>query len=78
MNKEVDVFVYNSWRLDFGLALHSFDPFLRATRDLVDICVASQRDARIVFVSSMSSVEGLALTGQTVPEAQVDDPMAAM
>lgn len=74
----VSVVVYNSWRLDFGLAIHSFDPFLRATRDLVELSVGSQRNMRIVFVSSISSVDGLALTGSTVPEAPVEDPLAAM
>lgn len=76
--KNVDAIVYNAWRLDFGLAIHSFDPFLRATRDLVDLSAASQRRPRIVFVSSMSAVENLALTGSTVPEAPVEDPLAAM
>ena len=75
---EVGVIVYNAWRLDFGLAIHSFDPFLRTTRELVDLSVASQHGLRIVFVSSLSSVEGLALTGSTVPEAPVEDPLAAM
>lgn len=75
---EVDVVLYNAWRLDFGLALHSFDPFLRATRDLVDLALSSPRGLRIVFVSSTSSVAGLLGAGQTVPEAPVDDPTAAM
>lgn len=76
--KEVDAVVYNSWRLDFGLALHSFDPFLRSARDLIELSMESQRNLRIVFVSSMSSVENLALTESTVPEAPVDDPLAAL
>lgn len=75
---EADVVVYNSWRLDLGLAIHSFDPFLRATRDLIDLSVQSQRSMRIVFVSSMSSVQGLAITGATVPETPVEDPLAAL
>ncbi|KAJ4385395.1 hypothetical protein N0V93_009823 [Gnomoniopsis smithogilvyi] len=75
---EVDVVLYNSWRLDFGLALHSFDPFLRTTSDLIKLSVASQRNIRIVFVSSMSSVEGYAFSGSTVPEALVTDPLAAL
>lgn len=76
--KEVDVFVYNAWRLDFGLAIHSFEPFLRAARDLIDLSVGSHRSPRVVFVSSLSSVESLVTTGATVPEAIVEDPLAAM
>lgn len=75
---EVDVVLYNAWRLDFGLALHSFDPFLRATRDLVDLSLSSSKRPRIVFVSSTSSVAGFIGAGLTVPEAPVDDPLAAM
>lgn len=75
---EVDVIVYDSWRLDFGLAIQSFEPFLHATRELIELSVSSQQKMRIVFVSSLSSVEGLALTGSTVPEAPVEDPLAAM
>lgn len=75
---EVDVVLYNAWRLDFGLALHSFDPFLRATRDLIDLSLSSSKRTRIVFVSSTSSVTGLVGAGMAVPEAPVDDPLAAM
>lgn len=75
---EVDVVLYNAWRLDFGLALHSFDPFLRATRDLIDLSLSSSKRPRIVFVSSTSSVAGLVGAGMAVPEAPVDDPLAAM
>lgn len=75
---EVDVVLYNAWRLDFGLALHSFDPFLRATRDLIDLSLSSSKRPRIVFVSSASSVAGLVGAGLPVPEAPVDDPLAAM
>lgn len=75
---EVDVVLYNAWRLDFGLVLHSFDPFLRATRDLIDLSLSSSKGLRLVFVSSTSSVAGLIGAGLTVPEAPVDDPLAAM
>lgn len=75
---EVDVVLYNAWRLDFGLALHSFDPFLSATRDLIDMSLSSSKRMRIVFVSSTSSVAGLIGSGLPVPEAPVDDPLAAL
>lgn len=84
LSSKVDVIVYNSWRLDFGLALRSFEPFLRTTRDLVELSAASRQhnnnEMRIVFISSMSAVEGLATkaTGATVPEALVEDALAAM
>ncbi|OTB05366.1 hypothetical protein M426DRAFT_319902 [Hypoxylon sp. CI-4A] len=74
---EVDVIIYNAWRLDFGLAIRSFDPFLKATRDLIELSLASKRNMRVVFVSSISSVENLAINGG-VPETPVEDASAAM
>lgn len=75
---DVEVVVYNSWRLDFGLAIRSFDPFLQATRDLVELSAGSRHKTRIVFVSSVSAVENLAVSGSVVPETLVEDPLAAM
>ena len=73
---EVDVIVYNAWRLDFGLSIRSFEPFLRATRDVVDLARSNSRNAHIVFVSSLSSVGKMA-TKTKVPEAPIDDALAA-
>ncbi len=78
ISTKVDVVVYNSWRLDFGLTIRSFEAFLQATRDLVDLSVTSRHNMRIVFVSSVSSVLNLAATGSEVPEAPVEDSLAAM
>ncbi|RYP71484.1 hypothetical protein DL771_004739 [Monosporascus sp. 5C6A] len=73
---DVDAIVYNSWRLDFGLAIRSFDSFLKATKDLVELSAASNRGMRIVFVSSTSSVGRMARKA-TAPEAPVQDSSAA-
>lgn len=75
---DVEVVVYNSWRLDFGLAIRSFDHFLHAMRELVELSAASRHRMRIVFVSSVSSVWSLAVSGSIVPEAPIEDPLAAM
>ncbi|KAI1387789.1 acetyl-CoA synthetase-like protein [Hypoxylon trugodes] len=74
--EEVDVVVYNSWRLDFDLAIHSFSPFLRATNDLVDISLLSKRNLHIVFISSISSVGNMG--DNEAPEIPVEDPLAAL
>lgn len=76
MASRVDVVIYNAWKSDFGVSIRSFDPFLSATRDLVEMSIAGGRRARIVFISSMSSVYNLA-TVSTVPEGPVEDAMAA-
>lgn len=75
--REVDVIVFNSWRLDFGLSIKSFSPFLAVTRDLIDLAYASSRNMRIVFISSISSVGALA-SKAIAPEAPVEDPLAAV
>ncbi|KAI0013533.1 acetyl-CoA synthetase-like protein [Xylariaceae sp. FL0662B] len=72
---KVHVVIYNSWRLDFGLAIRSFSPFLRTARDLVELSTTSSQNIRIVFVSSLSSVSNMAAV---VPEAPVEDSMAAL
>lgn len=77
VSSEVDVVVYNSWRLDFGLAIRSFEPFLKATRDLVDLSATGKRNMRVVFISSIASVEELARK-TTVPEAPVEDSLASI
>ncbi|ETS77286.1 hypothetical protein PFICI_11160 [Pestalotiopsis fici W106-1] len=74
---EVDAIVYNSWRLDFGIAIRSFEPFLRAARDLVDLSISSKGKLRIIFISSLSSVENLA-NETFIPEAPVEDARAAL
>ncbi|RYC65868.1 hypothetical protein CHU98_g278 [Xylaria longipes] len=74
---EIDVIVYNAWRLDFGLAVRSFEPFLRGTRDIIELSAASKHRARVVFVSSLSSIGRMARR-TTVPEAPIEDPLAAI
>ncbi|KAI1821167.1 acetyl-CoA synthetase-like protein [Xylaria intraflava] len=76
LREEVDVIVYNSWRLDFGLSIRSFSPFLTATRDIIDLARTSSRSMRIIFISSMASVGALA-SRAIAPEAPVEDPSAA-
>ncbi|KAI0147792.1 hypothetical protein GGR57DRAFT_505397 [Xylariaceae sp. FL1272] len=69
-----DVIVYNAWRLDFGLSVRSFEPFLKGIRDIIDLSASSRRSARIVFISSLSSVAKMTHK----PEEVVEDPHAAL
>ncbi|OTB19794.1 hypothetical protein K445DRAFT_52566 [Daldinia sp. EC12] len=73
---EVDAIVLNSWRLDFGLSIKSFAPFLRATRDLVELSAESSHNMHAIFISSSSSVGNMA-SKTIAPEAPVDDASAA-
>ena len=74
---EADAIIYNSWRLDFNLDIRSFEPFIRAARDLVELVASSKRAIHIVFISSLSSVAKMA-EKITVPEAPVQDSTAAL
>lgn len=80
---EVDVIAYNAWKLDFGLALRSFEPFLQATRDAIELAVSgTKKTPRFLFVSSLSSVGNLspssAAAEESAPEEPVHDPRAPL
>ncbi|KAI0202451.1 hypothetical protein F4808DRAFT_76239 [Astrocystis sublimbata] len=75
--EESDVIVYNAWRLDFNHPVRSFEPFLRGMKDIIELAAASKRGAQVVFVSSVSSVGRMAQK-TTVPEAPIEDPLAAI
>ncbi|KAI0482602.1 acetyl-CoA synthetase-like protein [Xylariaceae sp. FL0804] len=81
---EVDVVIFNAWRLDFGLSIRSFAPLLRALVSAVALATARRsRPARFLFISSVSSVgraaaAGGAGGGGAAPEAVVEDPLAAL
>ncbi|KAG2362415.1 putative aminoadipate reductase [Suillus spraguei] len=66
----VTTIIHNAWRVDFNLALSSFEPNIRATRMLLDLALASPHAAslRFIFVSSISSVLGWDPSQGLVPE----------
>ncbi|KAG2145295.1 putative aminoadipate reductase [Suillus bovinus] len=55
----VTVIIHNAWRLDFNLALSSFDTHVRGTRNLIDLALSSPRHPkpRFMFASSISSAQ---------------------
>lgn len=56
----VTVIIHNAWRLDFNLALSSFEPNVRGTRHLIDLARASNKAVkpRFLFTSSVASAQG--------------------
>ena len=67
----VTVIIHNAWRLDFNLALSSFEPHVRGTRHLVDLARASNKAAvkpRFLFTSSISSAQGWEKSKGAFPE----------
>lgn len=70
--KGVNVIIHNAWRVDFSWTLESYrDTYLRSVRELVDISSLSPLRPRIVFVSSVSSVQEWAAVFPDRPVAEV-------
>lgn len=66
LRENVDIIIHNAWRLDFNLSLRSFaDPYLQSVMTIIQISAASKKNARIYFISSISSMMG---SGSVVPE----------
>ncbi|KAG2366971.1 acetyl-CoA synthetase-like protein [Suillus spraguei] len=55
----VTIIIHNAWRLDFNLALSSFDSYVRGMRNLIDLALSSPRHPkpRFMFASSISSAQ---------------------
>ncbi|KAG0702280.1 putative aminoadipate reductase [Suillus ampliporus] len=56
----VTIIIHNAWQLDFNLALSSFEPHVRGTRNLIDLALSSPcyPKPRFIFTSSVSSAQG--------------------
>jgi nucleoside-diphosphate-sugar epimerase/aryl carrier-like protein len=73
---ECDIIVHNAWRVDFNLALDSFEDNLQSVKHLINLSASSTLRPRIIFISSISSTGVSALAGspqQIVPEYIVED-----
>ncbi|KAG1790286.1 putative aminoadipate reductase [Suillus plorans] len=55
----VTVIIHSAWRLDYNLALSSFDTDVRGMRNLIDLALSSPRHPkpRFMFASSISSAQ---------------------
>ncbi|KAK2603619.1 hypothetical protein QQS21_004200 [Conoideocrella luteorostrata] len=74
--EQTDIIIHNAWRVDFNLSLQSFaEPYLHSVRTVVDLSAASQKHARICFISSVSSMMG---SGSSVPELVPEDYSMSM
>ncbi|KAH7879221.1 uncharacterized protein C8R40DRAFT_1166466 [Lentinula edodes] len=57
--QNVTLIIHNAWRLDFNLALSSFEPHIRGTRNLINFARASTHASslRFLFTSSIASTQ---------------------
>ncbi|KAF9223056.1 putative nonribosomal peptide synthetase [Gyrodon lividus] len=76
----VTTIIHNAWRLDFNLSLASFEPNVKATRNLVDLGIDSvhRNRLRFVFTSSIGSAQSWNREKGLFPEEVQPDPSAAI
>lgn len=75
MLQVVDTIIHNAWKVDFNHSVESFEEtHIRGMRRFVDFSLASQYNAHIHFVSSISTVGGWThQMGPVVPELPMKD-----
>ncbi|EPQ57831.1 acetyl-CoA synthetase-like protein [Gloeophyllum trabeum ATCC 11539] len=72
--------IHNAWRVDFNLALPSFEPNIRATRGLIDFALTSKHGAQVkfVFTSSITVAQAWDAAKGPFPEEIIPKPDAAV
>ncbi|KIJ62359.1 hypothetical protein HYDPIDRAFT_114895 [Hydnomerulius pinastri MD-312] len=80
VRNSVTVIIHNAWRLDFNLAISSFEASIRATRNLVDLGLGSfhKQNLRFLFTSSIGSAQSWDNAKGPFPEEVQLDPSVAV
>jgi hypothetical protein len=75
IRSSVTIIIHNAWRLDFNLALSSFEPNVRGTRHLLDLALTATHAsaARVLFTSSIAVTQAWPRANGPFPEAPQDD-----
>ncbi|KAF4610095.1 hypothetical protein D9613_010628 [Agrocybe pediades] len=78
--QNVNLIIHNAWRLDFNLQLASFEPNVRATRNLIDLARASSAAAltKFLFTSSVASALSWDRSKGAYPEEVLTDAKYAV
>ncbi|KAG6371117.1 male sterility protein-domain-containing protein [Boletus reticuloceps] len=60
IRNSVTVIIHNAWRLDFNMAISSFEENIRGSRNLVDLALDSphKQNVRFLFTSSVGAAQG--------------------
>ncbi|KZO93870.1 acetyl-CoA synthetase-like protein [Calocera viscosa TUFC12733] len=71
--------IHNAWRLDFNLALSSFESHVKGTRTLVDLALSASVSvpAKFIFTSTVGTVSNWR-ESRAVPEEVIPDPTVAL
>lgn len=71
--QDVDIVIHNAWRVDFNLALRSFEvPYIESVRNMIGFSSLSKKQARICFVTSVSAVMNSSSTIKESPAVDFD------
>jgi hypothetical protein len=76
----VTTIIHNAWRLDFNLALSSFEPHVRGTRNLIDLALTSAHahHVRFLFTSSIAVSTSWPASRDSFPEEPITEPEVAV
>ncbi|CCM01516.1 uncharacterized protein FIBRA_03572 [Fibroporia radiculosa] len=71
--------IHNAWRVDFNLALSSFENNIQGLRNLIDLSLESPLTTppRLLFVSSVGVLRHVSVLGEAAEEP-VEDPSSAV
>ncbi|KAF8320371.1 acetyl-CoA synthetase-like protein [Clavulina sp. PMI_390] len=80
ISNSVTIIVHNAWRLDFNLALKSFEPQIKGTRNLIDLALSSPNASslRFVFTSSIGVFPSWTDVSHLAPEEPINDPQTSV
>ncbi|KAK5996265.1 Non-canonical non-ribosomal peptide synthetase FUB8-like protein [Cladobotryum mycophilum] len=67
-----DRIIHNAWPVNFNINVHSFEPYIRGVRHLVDFSNKAAKRVAIIFVSSVSTVHGWP-ENTSIPEKRLED-----
>lgn len=76
--QSVDTIIHNAWKVNFNHKVEAFEnPHIEGVRRLVEFSIASERNAHIHFISSISTIEGYN-QGPSIPEVIFNDPTSVL
>ncbi|RDB20292.1 Non-canonical non-ribosomal peptide synthetase FUB8 [Hypsizygus marmoreus] len=78
--RTVGIIIHNAWKLDLNLSLPSFEPYIQATRNLINIAKSGQNAStlRFLFMSSITSAQSWSRSKGPYPEEVVEDASVAV
>lgn len=76
IKNNVDVIIHNAWRVDFNVALQSFESDLNGLVNLTNLAITSKYGAALIFTSSIGSLARWPIGKPTVEEPLSDSSIA--